>query len=336
MGDLRMGNVRVLTGLVVALIGTAVIGLGLTIGATATEIDLLVVPLHNESAEVSDDCSPDNQPAWHFVIAPGNGQYAFHTISLNLADTLFTFTSGDMTWNGGQRDNVFIRVPEGYSVDDLQRDGSFAEVVPASTEHSTKFKFVLSHICPGGSGTTTTTTTTTTTIPATTTTMPGATTTTPSTTTTTTPGTTTTTPDTTTTTTPDPTTTTPGMTTTTTTTPGTTTTTTTTTPETTTTSLDTTSTTSPDTTTSTSTPDTTSTTIVDQRTPTSTTVAITTTSTATSTTTTTTINATTTTLSTSIAISGSSGTPGLILLGTVFLLVGCGLVLNARANQAED
>ncbi|MFM7062281.1 MAG: hypothetical protein ACKO04_02135 [Actinomycetes bacterium] len=152
------------------------------------------IALHNASAAAAGDCPSDGRAYWHFVLAPNNGSSTFTSITLNLNGTSVTFTGAQIVGNGGQGDNVWVAVPAGYALPDLQTSGS-----SATYTGSTPTQFVLSHVCPGTVPTTTTTaptTTVTTTEPATTTTAP---TTTVTTTTTTEPTTTTTEPTTTTT-----------------------------------------------------------------------------------------------------------------------------------------
>jgi hypothetical protein len=50
-------------------------------------------------------------------------------------------------------DNVFIQVPAGFSLDDLQLTGSSAQVSGPVDENT---KFNLSHVCKGTPATTTT------------------------------------------------------------------------------------------------------------------------------------------------------------------------------------
>jgi hypothetical protein len=131
-------------------------------GVQADEVSTQTVDLHNNTAEVGTDCPEDTSVAyWHFVIAPNDGTYAFVTIHLNLNGTTFDFPGdGDIILNGGQLDNVFIAVPDGYALTDLETSGSSADISPDSPPPT---QFNLSHICPASEVTTTTEATTTTT-----------------------------------------------------------------------------------------------------------------------------------------------------------------------------
>lgn len=111
-----------------------------------TTIDLGPAPvnLHNDQAEVNNDC-PSDAAWWHFVVTPNNGQYDITSMNLNIEGSLTLITRDDIVTNGGQTDNVFVAVPAGASLSDLTAAGSSAMVAPFST----KVKFVLSHVCEG-------------------------------------------------------------------------------------------------------------------------------------------------------------------------------------------
>ena len=79
-------------------------------------------------------------------MTPNNGSLAFVPITLNLGSTTPTFSGGDIIPNGSQTDNVFVKVPSGSSLDDLQLNGSSAEV-SGPVDDNTKFN--LSHVCDG-------------------------------------------------------------------------------------------------------------------------------------------------------------------------------------------
>jgi hypothetical protein len=355
-------------GMYAAVFGVLLVVMGLATRTTADPVEVQIVALHNATAETGSagDCPSGPEPSWHFVLAPNNGTFRFVRIVLDLDGTIVTFDDGDWIRNGGQRDNVFVPVPTGYSLSDLRRSGSFAEVTPGGD-----VRFVLSHVCSGHSATTTTVPKTTTSMPGTTTTVPGTSTTVPGTTTTTSvphktttttvADTTTTVADTTTTTVADTTTTTVADTTTTTVADTTTTTvadtttttvadtTTTTVADTTTTTVADTTTTVPDTTTTvadtttTTVPDTTTTTVEQRPPPTTTTTTTTTVQASTTTapasvatTTTTKPSTTTTTVPKTIVISGSGSSRTLIMLGVLMILVGTSLVLGSYARRVGD
>ena len=103
------------------------------------------VQLHNDRAEVKDDC-PSDDAWWHFVLAPNNGQYEFSSMNLNIGGSATLVAGDDIVTNGGQTDNVFVAVPAGADLNDLTAAGSSAMVAP----YSMNVKFVLSHVCEGG------------------------------------------------------------------------------------------------------------------------------------------------------------------------------------------
>ena len=170
----------------------------LLVPATAAT-SVATIALHNNTAESSHDCPDDGAAYWHFVLAPNNGGSSFVSITLNLGSETVTFSGSQIVPNGSQTDNVFVAVPAGHELTDLQIEGSSATYTGV-----TATQFNLSHVCEGGAATTTTTTgapttttteasTTTTAAPTTTTTEAPATTTTTQASTTTTAGETTTT-----------------------------------------------------------------------------------------------------------------------------------------------
>jgi hypothetical protein len=110
--------------------------------------------LRNATAQIGTDCPADTSVAyWHFVVAPGGNVYSFVTITLNVAGTAYVFSGfPPIIANGNQTDNVFVAVPAGRQLADLQTSGSFAIVTPDAPPPNS---FNLSHVCPAGEGTTT-------------------------------------------------------------------------------------------------------------------------------------------------------------------------------------
>ncbi|MBL6634633.1 MAG: LPXTG cell wall anchor domain-containing protein [Ilumatobacteraceae bacterium] len=111
---------------------------------TTIELGPAPVSLHNDRAEVNNDC-PSDAAWWHFVVTPNNGQYDIRSMNLNIGGSATLITRDDIVTNGGQTDNVFVAVPAGSSPSDLTAAGSSAMVAPFSA----KVKFVLSHVCEG-------------------------------------------------------------------------------------------------------------------------------------------------------------------------------------------
>ena len=111
---------------------------------TTIELGPAPVSLHNDQAEVNNDC-PSDAAWWHFVVTPNNGQYDIRSMNLNIGGSATLITRDDIVTNGGQTDNVFVAVPAGSSLSDLAAVASSAMVAPFST----KVKFVLSHVCEG-------------------------------------------------------------------------------------------------------------------------------------------------------------------------------------------
>ena len=156
----------------------------MTPGAASAIASTQTVALHNNTADVASDCPDTIGDYWHFVTAPNNGSFAFVSITLALTgggSTTATMSGGTIIKNGSQSDNVFVAVPNGYSLSDLVLAGSSADIAPASGS----VRFVLSHLCDGSPAPTTTTEapTTTTEAPTTTTEAPTTTTEAPTTTT---------------------------------------------------------------------------------------------------------------------------------------------------------
>ena len=123
-------------------------------GATPAPLPASSIALHNNTAGSGEDCPSDGKAYWHFVLAPNNGSSAFVSIHLELGDTSQTFTGfPPIVKNGNQTDNVFVPVPAGSSLDDLETSGSFAVYSGA-----TPTQFNLSHVCEGDTPPTTPTT----------------------------------------------------------------------------------------------------------------------------------------------------------------------------------
>jgi uncharacterized repeat protein (TIGR01451 family) len=136
--------------LVTAFVGTAMTlsGIGLAVapiaGATPTPTDHTIA-LHNDSAEVSQDCPDDGAAYWHFVLTPNNGSFTFTEIVLKLDGSTHSFTGSAIVPNGGQKDNVFVAVPSGHTLTSLEKDGSYAHYLGSSAAGN----FNLSHVCAG-------------------------------------------------------------------------------------------------------------------------------------------------------------------------------------------
>jgi hypothetical protein len=140
----------------VALTGALVGAIASTAGSqttTTTAPTTQKVDLNNATAPVETDCPDTIHDFWHFVIAPNDGTFTIVSITLNLNGTLKTFSGSQLIFNGTQTDNVFVQVPTGFSLTDLQVNGSFATVSPASPA---PVGFNLSHVCKGTPPTTTT------------------------------------------------------------------------------------------------------------------------------------------------------------------------------------
>ena len=134
-----------LAGLSLVVGGT--LGMVSAAGADPAEpaVALPTIGLHNATAQAEADCPDDGYAYWHFVFAPNNGSASFQTIVLNLGDAQpATFSGAAIVPNGTQTDNVFVAVPAGHELTDLQVSGSYAAYT--GTEPN---KFNLSHICEG-------------------------------------------------------------------------------------------------------------------------------------------------------------------------------------------
>jgi hypothetical protein len=111
------------------------------------------VPLNNNTAEVGTDCPDTVNSYWHFIVTPNDGSLTITKIVLNLGGGFFYEATGSLIIkNGGQTDNVFVKVPTGFTLTSLQLAGSFAEVTGGEANN-----FLLSHVCVGVPPTTTTT-----------------------------------------------------------------------------------------------------------------------------------------------------------------------------------
>ena len=156
-----------------SLIGLVLVGGGSSLAWMATTVAQPAsaatppansLPLHNDTAAPASGCPLGAY--WHFVLTPNNGGSSFASIVLNLAGDPFTFTGfPPIITNGPQTDNVFVPVPAGHAVTDLEASGSYAIYSGA-----TPSQFVLSGVCAGDPGATTTTQAPTTTTDPTTTT----------------------------------------------------------------------------------------------------------------------------------------------------------------------
>ena len=113
-----------------------------TTTTTTTIPDDPRIPLNNDTAPEDSDCPATGGPYWHFVLAPNNGSSSFTSITLNLKGTLVSFGLDRIIRNGIQSDNVFVAVPAGSSISDLQLSGSFATYTGTTPK-----KFTLSHLC---------------------------------------------------------------------------------------------------------------------------------------------------------------------------------------------
>jgi hypothetical protein len=109
---------------------------------TTTTIPDPDVPLHNDTAGPQGDDCPTGGQYWHFVLVPNNNKTSFTSVTLVLAGEVFTFTGDDLITNAGQTDNIFIQVPDGYSLSDLEAEGSYANY-----SGQTPISFNLSGVC---------------------------------------------------------------------------------------------------------------------------------------------------------------------------------------------
>jgi uncharacterized protein (DUF2141 family) len=101
------------------------------------------IPLNNDTAGAASGC-PTGGSYWHFVITPNSGGAAFVTFHLNLGDAT-TYNTSSFVPNGSQTDNVFVLVPAGKTLTDLDKGGSSADITGTAT------KFTLSGVCAGKS-----------------------------------------------------------------------------------------------------------------------------------------------------------------------------------------
>lgn len=76
------------------------------------------------------------------MLVPNNNKTSFTSVTLVLAGDTFTFTGDDLIANSGQTDNIFIEVPDGYSLTDLEAEGSYA-----TYSGRTPIGFNLSGVC---------------------------------------------------------------------------------------------------------------------------------------------------------------------------------------------
>ena len=151
--DMNQRGIRATTGMAIALIGAITMTVGFSAGS-AVAVDVQTIDLNNNDAPDGVDCPDDVNDYWHFVLAPNNDTFSFVSITLNLEGTSTFFGAGQIISNGGQPDNVWVQVPNGYTFTSIMTAGSSADVAPATGTVS----FVLSHLCDGA-GTTTTTNT---------------------------------------------------------------------------------------------------------------------------------------------------------------------------------
>ena len=76
------------------------------------------------------------------MLVPNNDKTSFTSVTLVVAGEVFTFAGDDLVLNAGQTDNVFIEVPAGYSLTDLEAEGSYANY-----SGQTPISFNLSGVC---------------------------------------------------------------------------------------------------------------------------------------------------------------------------------------------
>ncbi len=136
----RIGVLTALVGGVMSL-GSLVVGPG-SVSASGSQ----QVELNNSTANTGKDCPNNVDDYWHFVIAPNNGSYSITSITLKIGSSTTTFSGGGIIKNGGQSDNVFVKVPAGKSLSDLKASNSYATVTGSSNKDP---KFNLSHLCDG-------------------------------------------------------------------------------------------------------------------------------------------------------------------------------------------
>jgi len=160
-------NIRKRIGIASILVGCcAAIGAVVVPGHVTAGDDEQQVSLHNgpyDAPVKSDgggDCLNDAEgDYWHFIISPNDDTFSFAQIHLVIDDSGYDFylanPPGGIIKNGSQTDNVFVKVPTGKSIYDLEKTGSYAIITP-DTEDAPQFN--LSHSCDGtdGGGTPTT------------------------------------------------------------------------------------------------------------------------------------------------------------------------------------
>ncbi len=108
----------------------------------------LTVPLNNDTANPGIpgvNCPSDGLAYWHFIISPNNGHSAFVQFHLELGDGIHNL---GFIPNGSQQDNVFVQVPAGYDLTDIEKTGSTADITWDGVGNQPT-KFVLSHLCGG-------------------------------------------------------------------------------------------------------------------------------------------------------------------------------------------
>ena len=137
-----------ITGLALAAAGACLAVGGLMAGsASAIPVPTQQVSLHNATADVGTDCPDETNDYWHFIIAPNNGTYHFVTIHLVVDGTGYDFSAwSSILKNGSQEDNVFVQVPAGKTLADIELVGSYATMTPDTPAPT---NFTLSHLCDG-------------------------------------------------------------------------------------------------------------------------------------------------------------------------------------------
>lgn len=140
-------NIRKRIGIASILVGCcAAIGAVVVPGHVTAGDDEQQVSLHNDEAQVGDDCPDSSDDYWHFIIAPNNGTFSFVHIHLVVDGAGYDFYAWTgIIKNGSQEDNVFVKVPAGKSLTDLDKAGSYAWITPEGGSP----QFNLSHLCDG-------------------------------------------------------------------------------------------------------------------------------------------------------------------------------------------
>ena len=135
--------------LTLALAGGCISIGGLVSGghASAIAVPTQQVALHNDTADLGTDCPDETNDYWHFIIAPNNGTYHFVSIHLVVDGTGYDFSAwSSILKNGSQEDNVFVQVPAGKTLADIEKTGSYAVMTPDTPAPT---NFTLSHLCDG-------------------------------------------------------------------------------------------------------------------------------------------------------------------------------------------